>query len=135
MTGKMFLQLGLSLFLLTGCQLRQPAPEVPRKRVSDTNLSGFKDPTMKKRLMVMPFLDANDQRDPQIRESARRAFIADLNRSGQLIASDSTELRIDNEKYLQNGEYNLKEVSKHATQLGVNSILEGKIVDLKVKRS
>jgi hypothetical protein len=124
-----------SLLLLMGCQSVETARELPRKRVTDVNLNGYKDPTMKKRLMVMPFLDADDRRDPQLREAARKAFIADLNRSGQLIALDSVELRIDADKYIQNGDYNLKDVSKQASQLGVNSILEGKVMDLKVKRS
>lgn len=118
-----------------GCSSMQTAQELPRKRVSDVNVGGIKDPTLKKRVMILPFLDASDERDPVIRENARQAFIRDLNRTGQIVAFDSADLRIETEKTIQNGEYNMKEVAKQASQLGVSSILEGKIMDLRIKRS
>ncbi len=127
-----FLILSLVLF---SCSSLQTSRSVPRKQVSDLNLRGPQDSGIKKRVMVLPFLDANDQRDPVLRQNARRAFIADLNRTGQLIAIDSQELKIDLSKHIQNGEYVMKNITRDVSQLGVNSVLEGKIIDLKIKRA
>ena len=125
----------ISLFIFFGCSSLQTSKAVPRKQVTDVSLRGPQDPSVKKRVMVLPFLDANDQRDPAIRENARKAFIADLNRTGQLIAIDSQELKLDLSKHIQNGEYIMKDITREVAQLGVNSVLEGKIMDLKIKRS
>ena len=121
--------------IMAGCSSLQTSRALPRKQVSDMNLHASQDSGIKKRVMVLPFLDANDQRDPVIRENARRAFIADLNRTGQLIAIDSQELKLDLSKHIQNGEYIMKDITREVSQLGVNSVLEGKIVDLKIKRA
>ncbi len=126
---------GIVLGLIVGCSSLQTGRNIPRKQVSDMNLHAPQDSGIKKRVMVLPFLDANDQRDPVLRENARRAFIADLNRTGQLIAIDSQELKIDLSKHIQNGEYIMKDITRDVSQLGVNSVLEGKIMDLKIKRA
>lgn len=127
------------VFLLCGglisCSSVETAREIPRKRVNDVNMQGFKDPSLRKRLLVLPFLDNHPERDPNIRENARQAFILDLNKTGQVIAFDGHDLKMDLSKVVLNGEYNMKEVSKLAQPLGVNSILEGKIIEVKVKRS
>jgi hypothetical protein len=127
----------LLLSLATGaCSTLETSKELPRKQVTDVNLQGYKDTTgVKKRVMVLPFLDANEARDPVLRENARRAFIQDLNRTGQLIAIDSQELHLDLSKHIQHGEYVMKDITKETAQLGINSVLEGKIIDLKVKRA
>ena len=133
---KNILILVFGMVLIFGCQSLQTSKAVTRKQVTDQNLrSGAQDSGIKKRVMVLPFLDANDQRDPVLRENARKAFIADLNRTGQLIAIDSVELKLDLSKHIQNGEYIMKDITKQVAQLGVNSVLEGKIIDLKIKRS
>lgn len=127
------------LFLiLSGCANIETAREVPRKQVNDIVVQGNnqKDPTMRKRVVILPFLDVSEIRDPAIHENARRAFINDLNRTGQIIAIDSNDVKINAATLVtKSGDYDLKEASKMATQLGVNSVLEGKILDFKVKRS
>ncbi|MBO9668607.1 MAG: hypothetical protein J7501_17545, partial [Bdellovibrio sp.] len=93
------------------------------------------DASPRKRLMVLPFLDVSDQRPQSLRDRARSAFIVDLNRSGDLIALDSRELNLDLSKMMDPaGGYKMADVSKAAQALGVNAILEGKILDIRIKR-
>ncbi len=128
----------LFFFLLNACANVQTARDMPRKQVNDIIVqdSQQKDPTMRKRVMVLPFLDSSEVRDPAIRENARKAFIADLGRTGQIIAIDSNDLKIDVTKVrTKSGDYDMPQIANMATQLGVNSILEGKILDFKIKRS
>jgi hypothetical protein len=127
-----------SALLIASCANIETARDLPRKEVSDVAIQGGsqKDPAIKKRIMILPFLDSNVQRDPEIAENARKALIDDLNRTGQLIAIDSKDLRIDASRMITRaGDYDMKEIGKQAAQLGVNSVLEGKILDLKIKRS
>jgi TolB-like protein len=108
-----------------------------RKEVRDENQVSMNkdDASPRKRLMVLPFLDASDKRPQSLRDRARSAFIADLNRSGDLIALDSRELNLDLSKMMDPaGGYKMADVSKAASSLGVNAILEGKIIDIRIKR-
>src|SRR5690606_2666287 len=123
------------ILILSSCAGVQTNRDIPRKQVTNVNMKSQKDPTIRKRIMVLPFLDAREDRDPKIRENARKAFVMDLNRTGQVIAIDSQELKTDLSKEVKNGEYIMREIAKEAGQLGVNSVLEGKIMELKVRRS
>jgi TolB-like protein len=108
----------------------------PRREVRDDNQVTLKDEaTPRKRLMVLPFLDVSDKRPQSFRDRARSAFILDLNRSGDLIALDSRELNLDLTKMMDPaGGYKMADVAKAANTLGVNAVLEGRILDIRVQR-
>lgn len=107
----------------------------PRKEIRDENHAALKDETgPRKRLMVLPFLDSSDLRGQDLRDDARADFIRELNRSGNTVVVDSRDLKADFTKKIKNGEYDLGEVAKAASALGVHAVLEGKVVDITVKR-
>ena len=98
-------------------------------------IKAVKDDSLpRKRLMILPFLDSSDTRPQVLRDRARAQFIKELNQQGDLIVVDTADLKLDLSKQIRNGDYLLPEVAKAAHDLGVNAILEGKIVDLKVSR-
>lgn len=88
----------------------------------------------RKRVMILPFLDAKESRPVELRQKSREEFIRDLNMRGQVIALDSAELKMDLGKLVANNEYKMDEITKAASSMGVVSVLEGRIEDLKVKR-
>ncbi|WP_373997523.1 hypothetical protein [Bdellovibrio bacteriovorus] len=125
----------LSLLAFTACTTMDGAGPSIRRDVKDVNYEARKDDSApRKRLMVLPFLDAGDKRPSELRERARNAFIMDLNRSGEVIALDSKELNVDLSKMMEGGQYKLPEVAKAAQSLGVTAVLEGKIIDIRIKR-
>lgn len=69
-----------------------------------------------------------------MRDAARSEFIDDLNKTGEVIVVDSKDLKVDFSKNIQGGEYKLEEMAKAAKELGVSALLEGKIIDLKVRK-
>jgi hypothetical protein len=79
-------------------------------------------------------LDANELRPQSMRDAARVEFIRELNRGGDLIVVDSRDLKVDFTKSLQGDQYKLDEIAKSAKDLGVSALLEGKVMDLKVRR-
>lgn len=89
----------------------------------------------RKRVMVLPFLDANPTRGADLKAVAHRALITDLNKSGEVIAIDSRELAVDLSRSLKSGQYDMTQILEAAKKLGVNAILEGKVQDIRIKRS
>lgn len=125
----------LLLLVLSACTTLDRSTPAVRREIKDVNYEARKeDASPRKRLMVLPFLDASEARPVQLKEKARNAFIADLNRTGEVIALDSKELNVDLSKMTQAGQYKLPEVAKLAQALGVNAVLEGKILDIRIKR-
>lgn len=123
------------LFSLVSCTTLDRSSSTTRREVKDVNYEARKeDASPRKRLMVLPFLDSSDKRSQDLRDRARMAFISDLNRSGEVVALDSKELNLDLSKLVAGGEYKLQEVAKAAQAMGVNAVLEGKIIDIRIKR-
>lgn len=106
-----------------------------RKEIRDENRAVLREETgPRKRVMVLPFLDSSEARGQEMRDEARADFIRELNRTGALVVVDSSDLKLDPGKFLRNGEYDLTELGKRAQSLGVHAVLEGKLLDLNVKR-
>jgi hypothetical protein len=148
--------LGLSFFagstLLPGC-VTEPAPTTPvvvekpaekvaekeistalKRQVKDIDLKKSEDAALKKRIVVLPFLDMKDR--PEVaRIKARNAFIDELNKSGIVIALEGNQLRNDASKYIKNGEYDLAKLSKDSQTDGMSALLEGKLIDLRLKQA
>jgi TolB-like protein len=107
-----------------------------KKEVRDVSPQARKseESSPRKRLMILPFLDTGDQRPQSLRDQARKEVIRGLNKTGEVIVVDSNDLKLDMTRHLQSGEYKLEEVAKLTQELGVSAVLEGKIMELKVRR-
>ncbi|UXR63474.1 hypothetical protein EZJ49_10340 [Bdellovibrio bacteriovorus] len=129
------LLLAVVVLSLGACTTFDRTNPTMRREIKDVNYEARKDDSApRKRIMVLPFLDAGDKRPQELRDQARSAFITDLNRTGEVIALDSRELKVDLAKNIQNGQYKLQDIAKEAQALGVNTVLEGKIIDIRIKR-
>ena len=128
--------LGLVLFM-TACTSTPEAP-TSHKEIKDEGsyTKGLKDESSpRKRLMILPFLDEAIDRPQTIRDEARDEVIKELNRIGDIIVVDSKDLNLDFSKQIANTEYKMDQIAKASRELGVSAVLEGKILDIKVKRS
>lgn len=98
----------------------------------------------RKRLMILPFLDGKKDRNSTdgksgydaYLESARREFIREMNRSGEFVVVDSKDLNLDlsTAKVADGSQYKIENIARVARELGVSALLEGKLLDVKVKR-
>ncbi len=105
-----------------------------RKLISDQELrKNNDDKELKKRVVVLPFIDKKSLRNPVILKNARVAFMDHLNSTGELIAIDSGVLKLDLAKYIKDNMYDLKAIAKDAQSAGISSILEGRIIDMRFK--
>jgi hypothetical protein len=123
---------------VSACSLFPPQGEdghFIRKDVKDISTQARKeDAAPRKRLMLLPFLDASKDRPQSLRDNAKVEFIKELNLKSDMIVIDSSDLKVDFKNTLENGEYNLKEVARQGQSLGVLALLEGKIIDIRIKR-
>ncbi len=122
-----------------------PQEEKPvhiRKTIKDVDYRSQKqDQSFKKRIVILPFTDqmtnqtANYQSPDSVKANARTAFANDLSNLSQILVVPFEELKIDLKKYLKNGEFDLKSIAKDSQKSGVSSILEGQVIDVRLKKS
>ncbi len=106
-----------------------------KREIRDDNRVSYKEDGPRKRLMVLPFLDSSGIPGGDERDEAKEEFIRELNRTHSVIAMNSREIRADFSKSVKNGEYDLVAIARQAQALGVHAILEGKLLELKAKRT
>lgn len=124
-----------SLGFVLGCATIDRSSQVAHREVRDQSFaSKSENGQPKKRVIILPFLDASDVRPASLRDKARAAFMRELNRSGDLIAIDSRDLKPETIKPAEKGEFDLKEIGKQAKSLGANAVLEGKVLDIRISR-
>jgi hypothetical protein len=139
------MKLGFILFTFSGCAAFAPMtgetkadqnPVAIRRKIKDVDYrTQGEDKSMKKRLVVLPFLDKESLKRPeQARKNAREAFINDLNMSEKFIVMGSDQLTVNPENYLKNDEYDLKRLAADSQKSGISSIVEGQIIDVRLKK-
>lgn len=140
---KIKLVLAVSLLVLQSCitttksPTGEPEPLQVRKSIKDVDYRVKSEPTeLKKRVLILPFLDKNEAARPQdARDQARTAFVDDLIRTTGVIVIPLDQLKIAPEKYIKNGEYDLKKIAQESQKQGFTSIIEGQIIDVKLKNA
>jgi curli biogenesis system outer membrane secretion channel CsgG len=135
--------LSFSVFL-NGCAVFAPnteetkvnEPVAIRRKIKDVDYrTASQDKSMRKRLVVLPFLDKDSLKRPEsARKSAREAFINDLNLSEKFIVMDSEQLTVNPENYVKESEYDLKRLAQDSQKSGISSIIEGQIIDVRLKK-
>lgn len=129
------------LFLFSACSsLKSNSDSVEptiRKRIQDVDYRVKSDSNeLKKRVMVLPFLDKNEAARPSdVHELARQAFVDDLNRTTQILVTPLDQLKVDLKKYTKNNEYDLKKISQDSQKQGFTSLIEGQIIDVRMKNA
>ncbi|MGZ3725848.1 MAG: hypothetical protein ACXWQQ_08605 [Pseudobdellovibrio sp.] len=113
-----------------------PAPTVKSltKTITDEDFKNRgDDKELKKRIVVLPFIDKKGIRSKEVLAKAQEAFMDVINQNGDMIALDSSVLKLDLQKYIKNGYYDLKGISQASNKVGISSLLEGRVVDMRFK--
>lgn len=95
---------------------------------------GVSDPSLRKRIMVLPFLDSNPARDKESAKAAREILIRNLMKTESFVLVSPTDFPKDVSQFIKNGEYDFAEMSKIGDDLGLSAFIEGKVIDVKTQR-
>lgn len=95
-------------------------------------LSG--DMVPRKRLLVLPFLNASRYQASTISEQARASLVQHLVESNEFLVIDNGDLPHPPQDFTANGEYNLSGLASLAQSMGIAAVVEGKILEIKAKR-
>lgn len=109
-------------------------PATLKRKIVDIDFrknNGEKAP--RKRIVVLPFIDRSADRPASILNQARMEFMNELNKTQEMVALDASELKMDLSTFLKNGEYDLPAISQATQNLGISSVLEGKVIDVRFK--
>ncbi len=79
-----------------GPEKSEPDSALSKRRVRDTNRLVKSDPSsLKKRVVVLPFIDSDLTRPQSLRDRARESFIREVNQTAPFIAINSEEIKTD----------------------------------------
>lgn len=135
-----FLWVMFLIVLLASCTNLQRRTEggtggvLPRQIKDESIVSLDSENLPKKRLLILPFLDESDRRPKSLRDLAQRAFTQDINRTGKVLAFDVGQVKLDASSFLKDNAYKMQDLSKAAATLGVNAVVEAKIIDIRIRR-
>lgn len=109
-------------------------PSTLKRVIKDLDLrKASSDKAPRKRVVVLPFLDRDSNRPPEILSRSRMEFMNELNKTQEMVALDSSELKLDLTPFLKNGEYDLNAIAQKTQNLGISSLLEAKVIDVRFK--
>ncbi|MFP5520233.1 MAG: hypothetical protein ACLGGX_10035 [Bdellovibrionia bacterium] len=132
---KLFFLSAVILSLQACTTFDRTTPSLKRTIVDDSVVKSGDDMGVRKRLMVLPFLDVSGKKTSQLVEDARRALLLDLQKGGEFVVIQNSDLKMDLENLKNDQGYKLEEISKNAKNIGANAIIEGKLLDVRVARS
>ncbi len=124
----------LSITFLSSCSLLEPTRGTPQRETRDQSMGPTGgDSGPRKRIGILPFLDFSN-RPASLKQQSQIRFVEELNREGKLAGFlvNRTDL---GSCPLTNEEYDLKTCSRDSQKVGYQALVEGKIVDFKIKRT
>jgi hypothetical protein len=125
-----------SVVILVACQSMDKRSSNPQKMVKDIPLSQNKDnQNIKKRLVVLPFIDNKKILTPEMSAAIKKAFIREINKNEDVISFDSEDLKMNSLRINSQGSYDFKDIQKLLKEYSVHSGLEAQIHDIKIKKS
>lgn len=127
---------------LSGCSLlganRQIGIESQRQgpEIRDVPMEAreTKDAPLRKRVMVLPFINGGLSRSEEAGKVAREALLKQLRRTDEFVVVANSDFPKDPSTFLKAGEYDLEVMGKIAAAMGISAILEGRIIEVKARR-
>jgi hypothetical protein len=118
---------------LSGNRQTDKAPPIETKDVS-ANARGDEE-APRHRLLILPFLDERPDHSLAMTDVARQTVVRELVHTHQFVIVPPEDFPQDPKKFLtEENEYDLAQVSKQASAMGVAAVVEGKVLSIKAKR-
>ena len=129
----------LSLLLLVGCGVlsgKRSSEATDSIETRDVPYAARgEDEAPRHRVLVLPFLDERLEASSSMTEVARKTVVRELMRTRQFVVVSPEDFPQDPKKFLtEENEYDLVQISRLASALGVAAVIEGKVLSVKARR-
>lgn len=127
----------IMLMMLSGCSFlsgrRQEKAKVEVKDVPAVARGDEEAP--RHRILVLPFLDERFDKNKAVGDVARQTVIRELSRTQQFVIVSLDDFPQDPAKFLtEENDYDMAQIAKIASGMGVAAVLEGKVISIRAKR-
>lgn len=103
--------------------------------VQDVPFEARNGDLLKKKLLVLPFLDSELQRSRNVTDVARKVVVEDLFNTRNFIVINNADVGQDLGSFVKESkEYDMPAVAKIAGNLGVSAVVEGRIIEIRAKK-
>ena len=126
---------------VTGCSLLGANRQVgidklagPEIRDVSFDARETKDAPLRKRIMVLPFLNVTMGKSEQAGKVARETFLRQLHKTDEFVIVANSDFPKSTSAFIKGQEYDLEAMGKIAAAMGISAIIEGKILDVRAKR-
>lgn len=133
--------IGLIAAFSTGCSLiganrqvgiqKSAAPEV---RDVPFEARETKEAPLRKRVLVLPFIDGGQTQSDAASMVARETFLKLLRKTDEFVVVANSDFPKDVNAFLKGPEYDLEAMAKIASGMGISAIIEGRIVEVRARR-
>lgn len=121
----------LALISCISTDHKKPSAEV---RDVPYQARGSTDPSLRKRVMVLPFLDTDASRDKMPTREAREKLVHAMLRTDDFVLVNPGDFPKDVNQFVKNGEYDFASMAKLGEDIGLSAFVEGKVIDVKTTR-
>jgi hypothetical protein len=119
----------------TACISVHNKDEDPDHKSWGQKLTSLRSEGPRKRILLLPFLNDSQEKDPAVARTGRDALVSGLRLTDNFIILDNTDIPKDLKQYMKDGAYDTDEISKVAAELGVVAVIEGKILEVKARKT
>lgn len=118
--------------LLASCSIVRTKDRSTKTKVEETMFAARKGSELRKRIVVLPFINLSSYQDSQLPIDMRALYINELNKTDHVVILDIATFGITDLKEYQNGlQYDLPKLSKALKNSGVHALVVGRVKDLR----
>ena len=122
------------LGLLASCAMNDIRKGETKPVVRDVSPDARQGDEIRKRVVVLPFLNLSPYSSPSAADIARTTLTRQLHRSGEVIVLSLAQLTEDVSKFQVEDGYDLKQVLPLARKVGAHGVIIGRIKELRTKK-
>ena len=126
--------LGLAGLFFLGCSGADIRQNTPQAEVLDVGPKARHGDEIRKRVLVLPFLNLSPYPSPSAADIARATLIRDLHKSGEVIVLSLDQMAGDVSKFQVEDGYEMKKIIPMARKLGAHGVIVGRIKELRTKK-
>jgi len=122
----------LSAVFLLQCSIIHVKDREPKVKIKDTSFAARKGSELKKRIVVLPFINLSTYKSELFVEEARTEFLNEVAKADETVNMEPRAAGLDNlAPYMNGNSYKLDELAKKLRNTGIHAIIIGTVKDMR----